>query len=189
MPATIDATIGGANANSYLTVAAADALTESMLGTLAWTTATSDSKIRALITATRGLDTLGWIGSRATTTQALDWPRTDASCDGTDYASTAIPTPILYATFDLANSLLTTPTLLLTPPTSSTSLIPGIPNRTLSKLKADVLELTFRSDVSASAQAIVNPLTALPHLATTLGCLTTSTIPGGTSRIINRVRS
>ena len=189
MPATIDATIGGANANSYLTVAAADTLTESMLGTLAWATATTDSKTRALITATRGLDTLGWIGSKASTTQSLAWPRTDASCDGTDYASTAIPTPILYATFDLANSLLTTPTLLLTPPTSNTSLIPGIPNRTLSKLKADVLELTFRSDISASAQAIVNPLTVLPHLATTLGCLTTSTIPGGSGRIINRVRS
>ena len=189
MPATIDATIGGATANSYLTVAAADTLTETMLGTLAWTTATTDSKTRALITATRGLDTLGWIGSKATTTQALDWPRTGVSCDGVDYDSTAIPTQILYATFDLANSLLTTPNLLLTPPASSTALIPGIPNRTLSKIKADVLELTFRPDVSASAQSIVSPLTVLPHLATTLGCLTTSTIPGGSGRIINRVRS
>lgn len=189
MPATIDATIGGATANSYLTVAAADTLTESMLGTLAWTTATTDSKTRALITATRGLDTLGWIGSKASTTQALDWPRTGVSCDGVDYDSTAIPAQILYATFDLANSLLTTPNLLLTPPASSTALIPGIPNRTLSKIKADVLELTFRPDVSASAQSIVNPLTVLPHLATTLGCLTTSTIPGGSGRIINRVRS
>ena len=189
MPATIDATIGGATANSYLTVAAADTLTETMLGTLAWATATTDSKTRALITATRGLDTLGWIGSKATTPQALDWPRTGVSCDGVDYDSTAIPAQILYATFDLANSLLTTPNLLLTPPTSSTALIPGIPNRTLSKIKADVLELTFRPDVSASAQSIVNPLTVLPHLATTLGCLTTSTIPGGSGRIVNRVRS
>ena len=189
MTATIDATTGGANANSYLTVAAADTLTETMLGTLAWATATTDSKTRALITATRGLDTLGWVGSKATTTQALDWPRTGVSCDGVDYDSTAIPAQILYATFDLANSLLTTPNLLLTPPTSSTALIPGIPNRTLSKIKADVLELTFRPDVSASAQSIVNPLTVLPHLATTLGCLTTSTIPGGSGRIINRVRS
>ena len=189
MPATIDATVGGADANSYLTIAAADTLAETMLGTLAWTTATEDEQTRALITATRGLDTLGWIGTKTTTTQALAWPRTDASCDGTDYATDAIPDPILYATFDLANALLTTPGLLQTPPASSTSLVPGIPNRTLSRLKLDVMELEFRSDVSSSAQAIVNPLTALPHLATILGCLTTSTIPGGSGRIVTRVRS
>jgi hypothetical protein len=189
MPATIDATVGGASANSYLTVAAADTLTEAMLGTLAWSTATTDSKTRALITATRGLDSLNWIGTRATTTQALDWPRTSATCDDTTYPSDTIPSPILYATFDLANALLTTPGLLQTPPTANTALIPGIPNRTLSSIKADVLELKFRTDISPSTQAIVSPLSALPHLATVLGCLTTSTIPGGTGRILSRVRS
>jgi hypothetical protein len=189
MTVTLDATVGGTTANSYLTLAAADAIVETMLGTVAWTGATENNRIRALVTATRGLDTLTWIGTRTTTTQALAWPRTDASCDGTDYASDAIPSQLSYATFDLANALLTTPTLLQTPPSSDTALVPGIPNRTLSRIKLAVMELDFRTDISAGAQAIVNPLTALPHLATVLGCLTTSTIPGGSSRIIDRVRS
>ena len=85
MAAVIDATVGGTTANSYLSIAAADTLTETMLGTLAWTSATSDQKTRALITGTRDLDKLTWIGSRTSETQALDWPRTDASCDGLDY--------------------------------------------------------------------------------------------------------
>ena len=109
MPASITATVGSATANSYLTIAAADTLSESMLGTLAWTTATTDQKTRALITATRGLDTLVWIGSRTTTTQALDWPRSDVACDGVEYADNIIPEQLQYSTFDLASGGLTFP--------------------------------------------------------------------------------
>lgn len=186
MPASITATVGSASANSYLTIAAADTIAESMLGTLAWTTATTDQKTRALITATRGLDTLTWIGDRASTTQALDWPRSDVSCDGVEYPDDEIPAQVAYSTFDLANALLTTPTLLQS---TSAQIVPGIPNRDLARLKLDVMELEWRTDVSSASQAIVSPLSALPHLATILGCLTTSTIPGGTGRVMARVRS
>jgi hypothetical protein len=189
MPASITATVGSASANSYLSIAAADTLAETMLGTLAWTSATTDEKTRALITATRGLDTLTWIGSKSSADQALDWPRTDASCDGIDYPDDELPEQIEYATFDLANALLTTPTLLQTPSTSSSALIPGIPNKDLSKIKLDVMELTFRTDVSPASSSIVSPLSALPHLAAILGCLTTSTIPGRLSGVLERVRS
>lgn len=189
MPASITATVGSASANSYLTIAAADTIAETMLGTLAWTTATTDQKTRALITATRGLDTLDWIGDRATTTQALDWPRTDASCGGIDYPDDEIPEQIQYSTFDLANALLGTPTLLQSPTTGSDELVPGVPNKDLRRLKLDVMELEWRTDVSAASASIVSPLSALPHLATILGCLTTSVIPGGMGRVIDRVRS
>jgi hypothetical protein len=189
MPASIDATTGGAAANSYLTIAAADTIVESMLGTVTWSTATTDQKTRALITATRGLNTLTWIGTRTTDTQALDWPRTDAACNDDEYADNIIPDPIRYATFDLANALLTTPTLLQSPSASSTSLVPGVPNRDLRRLKLDVMELEWRTDISAASASIVSPLSALPHLATILGCLTTSVIPGGMGRVIARVRS
>ena len=189
MPASITATVGSASANSYLTIAAADTLSESMLGTLAWTTGTTDQKTRALITATRGLDTLVWIGSRASTTQALDWPRSDVECDGVEYPDDEIPEQVQYSTFDLANALLTTPTLLQSSTGTAAEIIPGVPNRDLSSLKLDVLELKWRTDVSSASQAIVSPLSALPHLATILGCLTTSTIPGGTGKIMARVRS
>jgi hypothetical protein len=178
MSASITATVGSASANSYLTIAAADTIAATMLGTLAWTTATTDEKTRALITATRGLDTLDWIGYRATETQALDWPRTGAACGDLSYADNEIPEPIQYSTFDLANALLTTPNLLQSPTGSSGSLLPGIPNRDLSRLKLDVVEVEWRTNVSGASQSIVTPLSALPHLATVLGCLTTSTIPG-----------
>jgi len=189
MPATIDATVGGASANSYLTISAADDIAATMLGTLAWTSATTDERTRALITATRGLDTLDWIGDRATTTQALDWPRSDASCGGIDYPDDEIPEAIEYSTFDLANALLTTPTLLQSPSGGSAALVPGVPNRDLRRLKLDVMELEWRTDISAASASIVSPLSALPHLATILGCLTTSVIPGGMGRIVERVRS
>ena len=81
MPApAIVATAGSASANSYLSVASADTIANGMVGTLAWSTATSDDKARALITATNGLETLEWIGTRTSATQALSWPRTDATC-------------------------------------------------------------------------------------------------------------
>jgi hypothetical protein len=189
MAAAITATVGGSSSNSYLTISAADTIAATILGPLAWDDATTNEKTRALITATRGLDTLTWIGQRTTDTQALDWPREYVTCGGVTYANDEIPAPIQQATFDLANTLLTTPTLLQSPSGTSGSLIPGVPNRDLSRLKLDVMELEWRTDVSSASQAIVTPLSALPHLATVLGCLTTSTIPGATGRIAARVRS
>jgi hypothetical protein len=83
---------------------------------------------------------------------------------------------------------LASPTLLQSTATTG-ALVPGIPNRDLSRLKLDVLELDFRTDVSPSTLAIVSPLSALPHLATILGCLTTSTVPGRVGRVLPTERS
>lgn len=191
MPApAIVATAGAANANSYLTIAEGDAIADTMLGTLAWSGATDDDKARALITATNGLDTLGWIGTRATTTQALAWPRENATCGDKDYDATEIPREVQLATFDLANALLSDSDLLRTPSGGSTGeLVPGVPNRDLRRLKLDVLELEWRTDATRSTVSATTPLTVLPHLATILGCLTTSTTGGGVSGTIAVVRS
>jgi hypothetical protein len=189
MPApAIVATAGASNANSYLSEAGANAIAETMLGTLAWGTATSDNKARALITATNGLETLKYIGSRATTTQALSWPRTDAACGDKAPADDAIPREIELATFDLANALLASPTLLQSTATTG-ALVPGIPNRDLSRLKLDVLEIQWRTDINQSATSPVTPLTVLPHLASILGCLTTSGTGGGIGGVCAVVRS
>jgi hypothetical protein len=189
MPApAIVATAGASNANSYLTAAGADAIADTMLGTLAWGTATSDNKARALITATNGLETLKYIGSRATTTQALSWPRTDAACGDKAPADDTIPREIELATFDLANALLGDPTLLRSNATSE-ALVNGIPNRDLRRLKLDVLELEWRTDTGASTTSRPTPLTMLPHLATILGCLTTSGTGGGIGGVCAVVRS
>lgn len=187
MAVTVTATVGASGANSYLSVAAADAIADLRLGTLSWDTATTDDKGRALIAATSGLDTLGYNGTRATETQALAWPRADVVCDGVTLPDDELPEPLLQATFDLAEALLTTPTLLRSPTTGGAALVPGVPNASLRRLKADVLELEWRTDVSPVAT--VNPLSALPHLATLLGCLTTSSVPGRTSGTLPTVRS
>lgn len=75
MPVTIDATVGGANANSYVTLAQAETYLEARLNISAWTAATTDTKNRALVEAQRTLSPLPWAGSRSTDTQALAWPR------------------------------------------------------------------------------------------------------------------
>jgi len=185
---TLVATAGASNANSYLSVAGADSIADGMVGTLTWSSATSDDKAKALITATNGLETLEWIGSRASTTQALAWPRSGASCGDKAPADDEIPRELELAAFDLANALLTTPTLLRSA-SSATALVPGVPNRDLKRVKLDVMELEWRTDVGNSTTEATTPLTVLPHLATILGCLTTSTTRGGIGRICQVVRS
>lgn len=188
MTVTVTATAGSASANSYLTVAAADAISNTMVGTLVWSSATTDNKGRALITATRGLEVLGWIGAKATAEQALSWPRTGAVCGDKAYGDDEIPREVELATFDLANALLGEPTLLRSTP-SSTALVPGVANRDLRRLKLDVMELEWRTDVAPSATSPVTPLTVLPHLAAILGCLTTSGTGGGRGKLCALERS
>jgi len=72
---TLDTTIGGAAANSYIDVAAADVYFDARLNTEAWTGATSDNKTRSLLMAATRLESENWLGSRVTTTQRLAWPR------------------------------------------------------------------------------------------------------------------
>ena len=79
MAVTIDATVGSANANSYLTLADAQAIVDGMVegdDGVAWESASDDQKNRALYTATQRLDRERFLGARATDTQGLQWPRT-----------------------------------------------------------------------------------------------------------------
>lgn len=79
MPIAIDATPGGASANSYLTLNDAQAIIDGMVedaDVTAWASATTDQKNRALYSATQRLDRERFLGARSTDTQALQWPRT-----------------------------------------------------------------------------------------------------------------
>ena len=105
MAAVIDATLGGASANSYVTLADADAYFETTPDSATWTDKTNDQKNRALISATRWIDALSFYGNRCSTTQALKWPRKDYTVDGIDLACTLIPIGIEVATFELARAL------------------------------------------------------------------------------------
>jgi hypothetical protein len=103
--AVIDATLGGASANSYVTLADADAYFETTPDSTTWDDKTDDQKNRALISATRWIDSLSFYGKRCSETQALKWPREDYKVDGIELACTLIPFGIEVATYELARGL------------------------------------------------------------------------------------
>jgi hypothetical protein len=121
MAVVIVATPGAANANSYLTLAEAQAIIDGFVedaDVQHWGSGNTDSRNRALFTATQRLDRERFLGARATDTQALQWPRTGVRKPDTyintyavgfpfrittDYfTDTEIPTQIQYAQVVLA---------------------------------------------------------------------------------------
>ncbi len=79
MAVVIVATAGAANANSYVTLAEAQAIIDGLVedaDVQHWGSGNTDSRNRALYTATQRLDRERYLGARATDTQALQWPRT-----------------------------------------------------------------------------------------------------------------
>jgi hypothetical protein len=121
MAVVIVATPGAANANSYLTLAEAQAIIDGFVqdaDVQHWGSGNTDSRNRALFTATQRLDRERFLGARATDTQALQWPRTGVRKPDTyintyavgfpfrittDYfTDTEIPTQIKYAQAVLA---------------------------------------------------------------------------------------
>jgi hypothetical protein len=112
MPVTIDATVGGQAANSFVTEAEAIAFAATRLNLLGWATVTgsaaTDTEKKALIEATREITTLPYQGFRTDTAQALAWPRLVAinpfagSLHYTLYDSNIIPQQVKDATCELA---------------------------------------------------------------------------------------
>jgi len=79
MAISIDATVGGASANSYITLSDANSTIEGLIiddDVQAWISATDDNKNRALFTAAVRVDRERFLGARVTDTQSLQWPRT-----------------------------------------------------------------------------------------------------------------
>jgi hypothetical protein len=106
MAITIDSTVGGASANSYVSKAELDSYLDTRLHNSAVVTAaTDDTKNRAIATATRLLDELiEWEGEPADAeTQVLQWPRLYLyDTLGNDLDGDAIPQQIKTATMELA---------------------------------------------------------------------------------------
>ena len=95
--ATLDATVGGASSNSYVTVIEADDYFDSRLNSSVWSSSTS--KDAALITAAYDLDsTFNWVGEPASETQSMEWPRLYVA----GVESTEIPFDVKRAQMELA---------------------------------------------------------------------------------------
>jgi hypothetical protein len=157
--AVIDATLGGASANSYVTLADADAYFETTPDSGTWTDKTNDQKNRALISATRWIDALSFYGARCGTTQALKWPREDYTVDGIDLACTLIPVGIEIATYELARAL-----------ANDTDAITGSTGTTGIYDQVELGELKVKYKASSMTPGMVNNVFDLyPWLQTYLG--------------------
>jgi len=106
---TVVATPGAGNANSYCTVAEADAYHETHLYAAPWTAAAPSTKETAVIMATRLLDSLyEWAEWPTSVEQALFWPRVGLlDVKQLEYlGDDEIPLELKYATAEFARQLL-----------------------------------------------------------------------------------
>lgn len=101
-----EATSLGIDPTTYATVAQADARAEQRRGSVlaAWEDVDDEDKLAALIAASEDLDTLEWIGDRATPEQTREWPRSDAvgAVSGYEYGDDTWPSNLVTATMELA---------------------------------------------------------------------------------------
>lgn len=105
--ATLDPTIGGPGANTYLTIQDADQLADARPGADDWADASTAVKTRALIQAAYRLNDIEWTGRRATEAQALAWPRVGVrDRDGYAVPPDAVPDVVKRAQFELALTML-----------------------------------------------------------------------------------
>ena len=105
MAATINATVKGENANSYVTLTEANAYFETVPDSTTWDNKTVDQKNRSLIAATRWIDSFVYYGDRCDDGQALKFPRNNYQVDGVELSCSTIPNNIKYAQYELARAL------------------------------------------------------------------------------------
>ena len=105
MAATINATIKSETANSYVTLSESNDYFDTSPDSSTWTNKTDDQKKRALISATRWIDTLVFYGDRCDESQALKFPRKNYQVDRVELSCSTIPNNIKYAQYELARAL------------------------------------------------------------------------------------
>ncbi len=155
MAAVLDATVGGADSNSYATVSEADAYHVGHLYPEAWTAATADQKVNALITATRLLDeNINWIGWQMTAGQALAWPRAGALYrSGFAIPNGIIPQQVKNATAEFARLLIDAGAM----PNSGSEIPAG-----LKHIKAGSVELEYNPAMTSGTEdAIPTPVISM----------------------------
>lgn len=104
MTITVETGAGLADAETYISASDADTY-HAARGNAAWAALSAESKEAALRRATDYMGQayrLRWAGQRATSTQALDWPRYGVIVDGYEVASTVVPSAVSRACAELA---------------------------------------------------------------------------------------
>jgi len=106
MALIIDATVSGANSNSYVTLAEANSYFEARLYSAVWDAASIDDRNRALAMATKRIEQENFYGDRASTTQKLKFPRVNIGYLDGILLDNAIPNMLKEAQFELAIHML-----------------------------------------------------------------------------------
>ena len=159
MAATIDATIKGANANSFVTLDEANNYFATVPDSSTWDDKTVDQKKRALISATRWIDSFVYYGDRCDDGQALKFPRNNYQVDGVELACSTIPLNIKYAQYELARAL-----------ANDTDVITGTTGKegNISEAKLGDLEVKFNT-ASQGTGSVNNIMDVYPWLQSYLG--------------------
>ena len=159
MAATINATIKGKNANSYVTLTEANDYFDTSPDSSTWTNKTDDQKKRSLISAARWIDTFGVYGDRCDDGQALKFPRNNYQVDGVELACTKIPNNIKYAQYELARAL-----------ANDTDAITGTTGKegNISEAKLGDLEVKFNT-TTQNTGSVNNIMDVYPWLQSYLG--------------------
>ncbi len=189
---SFDATLGGSEANSYISIAEADAVYADSLNNAGWTALTTEQKQQALMASTTALEGLNYTGVRctpstndATKPQALQWPRSNGECKGITCTCAAIPLPVQQACAFLALNLFNDPN----------AIIPGVPTPmpqrgAVQKQKLGDLEQSFFAPSDVGTKIGVSApivLQKFPYLVDLMACWLSGNY--GQSAIIERVRA
>jgi len=99
---------------------AGEYLNASVAAHTAWAALAADDQSRALVSATRYLDTLPWAGSKTSGAQPLQFPRTGLTRrDGSAVDSATVPDEVVFATYEAAYAVSQDPSVLDGVPGSS----------------------------------------------------------------------
>ncbi|MGZ4971688.1 MAG: DnaT-like ssDNA-binding protein [Limisphaerales bacterium] len=174
---------GLATANSYANAADGDAYHDAHLYATSWVSATTANKEKALVFATRVIDSqYRFHGVRAVAGQALQWPRSDcpdpdAAPDASGiavFASNQVPAALINATCEIARALLATDRTGAAPgegiDTTQTSASSATKNGTTSSSASNssmtrYSKVDTRPTISQAAQAFLAKLGDLPGRA------------------------
>lgn len=142
MPSAIVVTVGDASANSYATRAEGNTYFGDRLHASAWSSATDANKDAALLWAAKLLDrSVQLNGTRATATQALNWPRDGMEDEsGNPIANTVVPQVVKDVQCELAILLLS----------SDRSLENQASAQGLTSLKAGPVSLAFKDKIKVN---------------------------------------
>jgi hypothetical protein len=104
MAIVVETGTGSATANSYATIAQADAYISLRLYT-GWTAIVDAHKEAALVNATDYIEATyrdAWQGYRVSSTQALSWPRSTVVVDTFPVAANIVPAAVIQACIEMA---------------------------------------------------------------------------------------